>query len=494
MENKWRSSIWGVEISLEYGKSLKGYRESNGNIQVFGSNGAVGWTDKALSDGPGVILGRKGAYRGVRYSKEPFFVIDTAYYVKPKTELDMQWLYYSIIHHKLGKIDDGSPIPSTTRSAVYVTDVDIPPLPEQKAIAHILGSLDDKIELNRRMNATLEGMAQALFKSWFIDFDPVLDNILVKNMANGASLEPSPNLSQQERDFAKEHNALGFNSLGSSSSPHGRSGDEGSIFDGIPDEFAERAEVRRTILAQNQNDECSVLNDELRRPKIQNSEFITHNSPMAFFPAAFQQTEAMGWIPEGWELSTVGEECDTVGGGTPSTKNPDFWEDGEYPWVTPKDFSSLQDKVLLTSSRFLTREGLNKVSSGLLPIGTVLMSSRAPVGYLAITQIETAINQGFIAMICNRRLPPEYILQWANSRMDDIKQASSGSTFAEISKKGFRPFRVIVPSGNLIESYTKTIAPIYARITDNVAESETLSSLRDTLLPKLISGELRLDA
>ena len=178
MVDKWRPSTWGEEISLEYGKSLKDYRESDGKIQVFGSNGAVGWTDKALTDGPGVILGRKGAYRGVRYSEDPFFVIDTAYYVKPKTDHDMRWLYYSIIHHKLGEIDDGSPIPSTTRSAVYVTDVDVPPLPEQKAIAHILGSLDDKIELNRKMNATLEGMAQALFKSWFVDFDPVIDNAL----------------------------------------------------------------------------------------------------------------------------------------------------------------------------------------------------------------------------------------------------------------------------------------------------------------------------
>src|SRR4030066_795257 len=87
--------------------------------------------------------------------------------------VNMRWLYYAIQHHKLGEIDDGSPIPSTTRSAVYVQDFQVPPLPEQRAIAHILGTLDDKIELNRRMNATLEAMAQALFQSWFVDFDPV---------------------------------------------------------------------------------------------------------------------------------------------------------------------------------------------------------------------------------------------------------------------------------------------------------------------------------
>jgi len=85
----------------------------------------------------------------------------------------MRWLYYAIKHHKLGEIDDGSPIPSTTRSAVYVRDLEVPPLAEQKRIAHILGTLDDKIELNRRMNATLEAMARALFQSWFVDYGPV---------------------------------------------------------------------------------------------------------------------------------------------------------------------------------------------------------------------------------------------------------------------------------------------------------------------------------
>ena len=84
---------------------------------------------KALADGPGVILGRKGAYRGVHFSRDPFFVIDTAYYVKPKSDLDMRWLYYAIIYHKLGEIDDGSPIPSTTRAAVYVRNIDVPPSP-----------------------------------------------------------------------------------------------------------------------------------------------------------------------------------------------------------------------------------------------------------------------------------------------------------------------------------------------------------------------------
>jgi type I restriction enzyme S subunit len=168
----WRESTWGNEISLEYGKGIRGYADATGPYRVFGSNGPVGWTSEKLASGPGIVLGRKGAYRGVQFSKEPFFVIDTAYYVVPKSELDMRWLYYAIIYHKLGEIDDGSPIPSTTRAAVYVRDIRVPPFSEQQAIASVLGALDDKIEVNRRMNETLDAMARAVFKDWFIDFGP----------------------------------------------------------------------------------------------------------------------------------------------------------------------------------------------------------------------------------------------------------------------------------------------------------------------------------
>ena len=98
--NEWRRSTWGEEVLLKYGKSLRDYSDAAGHLRVFGTNGPIGWTDKPLADGPGVILGRKGAYRGVHYSPAPFFVIDTAYYVVPKTDLDMRWLYYAVIHHQ----------------------------------------------------------------------------------------------------------------------------------------------------------------------------------------------------------------------------------------------------------------------------------------------------------------------------------------------------------------------------------------------------------
>jgi len=170
---EWRSSTWGEEISLEYGKALRGYSDVAGDVPVYGTNGQVGWTDQPIAPAPGIILGRKGAYRGVHFSKRPFFVIDTAYYVVPKTELDMRWIYYAMIHYKLGEIDDGSPIPSTTRSAVYHRELQVPGIKQQRGIAAVLGALDDKIELNRRTSETLESLAQAVYKSWFMDFEPV---------------------------------------------------------------------------------------------------------------------------------------------------------------------------------------------------------------------------------------------------------------------------------------------------------------------------------
>lgn len=375
-----------------------------------------------------VIISTVGSIGEVCISEGRGCIAQNLIALSPKADaLTGEFLYYYLcseeVKNELLALNISSVQPSIKVPHLLDLEISLLPLPEQKAIAHILGSLDDKIELNRKMNATLEGMAQALFKSWFVDFDPVIDNALAAGNA-------------------------------------------------IPDELADRAEIRRQAI-----DDGTANRDAAKA-----------------FPDSFQETEELGWIPEGWEVSTIGHETDTVGGGTPSTKNPDFWEDGEYPWVTPKDFSSLQDKVLLSSSRYLTEAGLAKVSSGLLPEGTVLMSSRAPVGYLAITQIETAINQGFIGMICNKRLPSEYVLQWANSRMVDIKQASSGSTFAEISKRTFRPFKVIVPQAEALEAYQKIASAIYSRIADNVAAIETLGSLRDTLLPKLISGELRINA
>lgn len=183
-----------------------------------------------------------------------------------------------------------------------------------------------------------------------------------------------------------------------------------------------------------------------------------------------------------------------VGGGTPSTKNPEYWDDGVINWTTPKDLSSLQDKILTDTGRKITEQGLAKISSRLLSVDTVLMSSRAPVGYLALAKIPVAINQGYIAMKCDKVLTPEYVLQWCSASMEEIKGRAGGTTFAEISRTSFREIPVIVPSQGIITNYSDTVKIFYELITKNILQTKTLAEIRDTLLPRLLSGEIDVSA
>ena len=172
---------WGDIISLEYGKPVKDKDSTNGTVPVYGTNGKIGTSNlPPLCNFPSVILGRKGAYRGVHYSDCPFSVIDTAFFIQPLTdELDTKWVYYKFKTYDINNMDSGSAIPSTDRYEIYAMDVVLPTLPEQKAIAAVLSALDDKIELNNRINKNLEAQAQAIFKSWFVDFEPFQDGEFV---------------------------------------------------------------------------------------------------------------------------------------------------------------------------------------------------------------------------------------------------------------------------------------------------------------------------
>lgn len=162
---EWSNVNWGVIATLEYGKALRGYQVKQGPVRVFGTNGPVGWTEKAQSSGPGVIIGRKGAYRGVHYSPDPFWVIDTAYYLKPKIDMDLRWAYYAIRNLDINSLDSGSAIPSTSRPDFYALPVRFPPLAEQLAISSMLGAIDDKIISDTRIASSGEKLASSLFSS-----------------------------------------------------------------------------------------------------------------------------------------------------------------------------------------------------------------------------------------------------------------------------------------------------------------------------------------
>lgn len=392
MASKWRQAKWGDEVSLEYGKALRDYSTDNGRYQVFGSNGPIGWTAQALAPGPGVILGRKGAYRGVRYSAGPFHVIDTAYYVKPQSCLDMRWLYYAIVHHRLGEIDDGSPIPSTTRAAVYVRDVEIPPLNEQRAIAHILGTLDDKIELNRRMNETLEAMVQALFKSWFVDFDPV----------------------------------------------------------------RAKAEGRKTGLPKQI--------DEL-------------------FPDSFQDS-SIGAIPVGWHCGAVSDvavhprRCvrpAEIVQGTPYIALEHMprrcialseWDAGEA--VESNKYRFEKGDILFGKLRpYFHKVGVAPVD-GVCSTDIVVVAPREPEWF------------GFVLGHLS-----------SDAFVERVDAQSSGTKMPRTKWSDMGSYPVVIPADGVAMAFTSQIRPAIDRILSSIHESRALGALRDTLLPKLISGEMR---
>jgi type I restriction enzyme S subunit len=379
MAGEWRASTWGEEISLEYGKALRDYDKASGKYRVFGSNGPIGWTDKPLASGPGVILGRKGAYRGIEFSHAPFFVIDTAYYVVPKSEFDMRWLYYAIKHHKLGEIDDGSPIPSTTRSAVYVRDFDVPPLAEQKAIAAVLGALDDKIELNRRMNATLEAMARALFQSWFVDFDPV----------------------RAKLDGRK---------------PIGMDAATAALF---PEHFDHKAE---------------------------------------------------GVVPTGWNLKRWGDIATLEYG----KSIRDYREsNGKYRvWGTNGPIGFHEEALCNSAGIVIGRKGAYRGVH------------YSPEPFFVIDT----------AFYLKPKVPLD--LKWAYYELlqFDINSMDSGSAIPSTSRDDFYGIPVIVPPPAIQDAFGKIVGGWFAKVFANDHESRTLATLRDTLLPKLLSGELSLPA
>ncbi|MCC2001531.1 restriction endonuclease subunit S [Enterobacter bugandensis] len=311
-----------------------------------------------------------------------------------------------------------------TKGMIEDLQVPKPHVHTQISIANVLENFDKKIESNNKINQTLEQMSQTLFKSWFVDFDPVIDNAL-----DAANL--------------------------------------------IPEALQSRAELRQKV--RNSAD-FKPLPADIR----------------ALFPAEFEETE-LGCVPKGWKISTAGDELVVKGGSTPSTSNADFWENGTIHWTSPKDLAGNDSKVLLDTSKKITELGLIKISSGLLPTDTVLMSSRAPIGYLAIAKTPMAINQGYIAIPSSKNLSPEYIIYWLENIMDDIKGMAGGTTFAEISKSAFKTINLVIPSKNVLAEFTRLAHQHFEKVVSNARQITALTNFRDTLLPKLISGELSLE-
>ena len=377
-------------ISSEKANELSRHLLRQGDI-LFARRGAqaTGKTAIVRKSDEGAICGTGAIRLRIEKAKSIAFPSFLATYLSGKETIC--W----IRHHAIG-----ATMPNLNEGIIRSIPILLPSLQEQKAIVHILGTLDDKIELNSKINETLEAMAKALFKSWFVDFDPVRAKV------------------------------------------EGRS-------TGLPAEISD------------------------------------------LFPDSFEDSE-LGEIPRGWSVAPVGEVVECVGGSTPSTSEPAYWDGGKYFWVTPKDLSSLPEPFLLDTAKKITADGVQRISSGILPVGTILLSSRAPVGYIAAACVPVSINQGFIALKGNALMPSAYLLNWCLSNVQQFKDRASGTTFAEISKAAFRPIPLLAPSDQVARIFSEKAQILYDRVVSNMKQSNLLSASRDTLLPKLISGELRI--
>jgi type I restriction enzyme S subunit len=211
------------------------------------------------------------------------------------------------------------------------------------------------------------------------------------------------------------------------------------------------------------------------------------------FPDSFVDSE-LGKIPNGWRVVPVGEAVECLGGATPSTSEAKYWEGGIHHWTTPKDFSSLESPFLLDTDRKLTDAGISKISSGLLPAGTLLLSSRAPIGYIAVATMPVAINQGFIALKCNENASNFFMLNWCKANMKEIESRATGTTFPEISKLNFRPILICLPPKELMHAFTSEVCPMYGKVVANLRQSKNLSSIRDTLIPGLLTGSITISS
>ena len=405
LASRWRAALWGDLATLEYGKSLRGYASTTGPYRVFGTNGPIGWHSEPLCPYASVIIGRKGAYRGVHYSPSPFFVIDTAFYLKPEVALDTRWAYYQLLTQDINGMDSGTAIPSTSRGDFYGLPVEVPPLPEQRAIAHVLGTLDDKIELNRRMNETLEEMARALFESWFVDFEPVRAK-MEGRWRRGESLPGLP----------AEH------------------------YDLFPDRLVD---------------------------------------------------SELGELPEGWEIKTLGELAQL---------NPESWSKKNCPpEVKYVDLANTKWGVVESTQRFLWKDVPSRARRILRPGDTIVGTVRPGNGSYSL--IESNGLTGSTGFAVLRPLHPRfrelvYLSATALDNIERLAHRADGAAYPAVRPEIVSETEVAIPTDetDILNWFSIAAGSILNKIESNESESRSLAEQRDALLPKLVSGEVRVDA
>lgn len=200
----------------------------------------------------------------------------------------------------------------------------------------------------------------------------------------------------------------------------------------------------------------------------------------------------LGEIPKGWCVSEIDNLGTIIGGGTPSKKYDEYYTNNGISWITPKDLSNDKNTFIYKGAIDITELGLKKSSARILQKDTVLFSSRAPIGYIAIAGKEVTTNQGFKSIVPDKGYSSYFIYHLLKFKLPMIEAAAGGSTFKEISGKGLKEIPVTLPTVELVNIYKEIVEPLFLQIQTLEKENQNLQQLRDTLLPKLLSGEIEI--
>lgn len=195
-------------------------------------------------------------------------------------------------------------------------------------------------------------------------------------------------------------------------------------------------------------------------------------------------------VPEGWTVNTIDEVCQTIGGGTPSTQKAEYWDHGDVLWFTPTDVTRNSCLALLNSEKSISDSGLNNSSAKMIPAGSILMTSRASVGFFGINRFAASTNQGFINIVANDPALRMYLLQNLMWRVEEIRSHAGGATYKEISKGRFRALPILVPPLSLAGEFEDQMTLLHAQVETLHIANQQLTRARDLLLPKLMSGAI----
>jgi len=317
-------------------------------------------------------------------------------------------------------------------SSAKKLEIPLPSRVKQTKIVQVLKTLDDKLKLNRQINQTLEQMAQTLFKSWFVDFDPVVDNAL-------------------DAGFFEQD--LGFS-----------------------EELLHRVEVRKAV---RESDNFKPLSEDIRR----------------LFPNAFEECAEPalglgGWVPKGWKGQPIKTHCVKIqNGGTPSRSNSDYWDGGNIPWLTSGE---VRQSIVTNVENTITDLGLqNSSAKWVSSYSTLVALYGATAGEVSINVDPLTTNQAVCALIPKESYCWFNYLQVRNKTIEMQNQAV-GSAQQNISKRLVENLIVISPLPYIVEIFNQRVEPLFLKSIFNQKMAMELTKLRDTLLPKLISGELSL--